>query len=517
MTSLKRSKSALCVATAAAVLTGTVVGAAPSVAESPTSENTLASTTIQRSCVHHKFSFLSAGPYSVVSPETIEVSRPEQVRPNEVFEVVITPGSLKTGAANAGRQSYDIALPTNATLVSAQVLGVGENFRSSPAPVLTRVDANRKASQSGNFLRLWGGQSAGPGDSGSTSTSTSSGVWNAGLVADANTTYRFPPVSLRLRAPASGDQSISYGLPGSGQGGSETVASRNSLTFAEQYAVTTTLVYCGASTNASSLAQTQVLSGAPWKANSSTEITSIPEQVESTKPFTVSARVTAPDATPSQFAGTQVEFTTQDGTSLGSAAVDPSGVASRSVTLPSLHPGQNSTVHQISAAFTGNEVIESGTSPARTVEVVEKIWLQAQRSPSINVVETAEGANKKVSISSTVSGGNLPSDLRVQLYRNGEPFGESKPASGALNWTDTVVQDKNDSFAVYQVKIVELFEGDHRYFGQSAERPVLVLGSDPETDLVPGYVWTSAELINQAFLDPFGFWRAMQSGSISGS
>lgn len=510
-----KHKRLMCNAVLSLLLVGGITGTTPANAEGPTTPNSAVSTTIERSCVHHKFSGLSAGPYSKVSPETIEVSRPAQVKPNEVFNVVITPGELATGIANSGRQSYDIALPTNATLLSAQVLGTGTNFNGSALPTIARVDGSRKTSASGNFLRLWGGQSAGPGDAGTSSTSTARNVWNAGLVADASKTYRFPPVHMRFRAPASGAQNITYGLAGAGSGGSESDASKNSLTFAEQYSITTTLVYCGATANAATLAQTQVIGGTAWRASSTTEITSLPEEAESGQTISVSARVNAPDADQGQLAGTTMEFSLGDGTSLGTATVNGSGMATKSISLPPLAPGQSSTNHQITAKFLGSTYIDPSSSVTRNVQVIDKVWLQAPRTPSIEIVETPQGANKNVSISSVVSGGSLPSNLRVQLFKNDEAFGPPKSASGALNWSDSVLQVKNDTFAVYQVKVIELFEGNYRYFGQSVERPVLVLGSAPESGLEPGYTWTSADLINQSFADPFGFWRALQTGSNS--
>lgn len=89
-----------------------------------------------------------------VSPNTFTVSAPESVAPGEFFTVGLQPGQMRSSSATLARLSLDVALPTNAEIVSVSLAG-GSTGLAGTAPSVVRVNPTTKVNDnSGSVARI---------------------------------------------------------------------------------------------------------------------------------------------------------------------------------------------------------------------------------------------------------------------------------------------------------------------------------------------------------------------------
>lgn len=505
-------------ASATALLVTTTVTLFQPVAAAQTITTT--TTALTRTCVP----FESGGGASNTNPnESMNVTHPTSVRPNETFTLHVVPGEITTGQ-RVGRMSYDFTLPSGVQVLGTRVLGSGVNMDNPQAVAkLTRVDDERHADPNGNVLRYWGGAATGPGDnsvdhwSGFFDINTS---FDEGLNTDSQGNFRVPEFEVTLRANADFTGDLVFGMSGAGQGGSVTDASRNNFTFMESNLVNSKSwsYYCGASANAANIA-TVTVAGDVWQTPSTIALVNPPAEVQSGQPFALQAKVEAPAAAAGDVQAGRVEFVDETGTVVATAPVSADGTASADASLPALAEGDTRADHTIFARFVGAALVEPSQSPTAAIAVVPKVYRDNPLTVSVDVQQgqLTEGG-VPVTISAVVSGGTIPAGLQVEVLKNGERLGEplTVPADGRVTVSDVATQGSNDAFYRYQVRVVEKIVGDDRYRGESTTSPVLVQGSDPVSDLTPGYEpLNGTGSLTNILADPDTLWNKT-TGSVRG-
>ena len=483
-------------------------------------ETITTTTQLTRTCVP----FQSGGAATSLKPgETLTVTHPDSVRPNEVFTVKITPGVVEVNN-RVGRVSYDFNLPQGVQLLDARTLDAGENM-TNPGSVaqFTRVGADRKANPNGSVLRYWGGASTGPGDN---SANVFSGFFDVnysfdnGLKTGSRANFRLPEFELRLRANPDFTGNIVFSLPGAGAGGSATDGSRNNFTFMESNLLNSKSFsyYCGVSANASNIA-TIAVAGEMWQAPSTTTLVNPPAEAESGKPVQLQARVSAPAASAAELQAGQVEFVDAAGSVLATAPVDASGLATTQITFPALADGETSKQHSVFARFKNAATVAASQSPATTITVVPKIYVTHEFAVNLTVDKGQLGqTGMPVTVTANLSGATIPEGLQVEILKNGSRLGDLRPvpANGVVTLTDNAARSANDSFYRYQARVVELVTGDDRYIGESDTVPVLVQGTNPNSDLTPGYEpLNGTNSLTNILADPDALW-GQATGSVRG-
>ncbi|MFI8694947.1 Ig-like domain-containing protein [Dietzia maris] len=149
-----------------------------------------------------------ADPMDQTQTGSVNITAPQTVAPGEVFSVdfaidgVTLPNSFSAGPVSASvrelsRIKLDLDVPDNAEYVGAQVVNVG-SFGAGVAPSVIRVDAAGNPSDTGDYLRLSGGnQTIGNGPN---SSKSSTGGMTVRPSSGAETTLSFPTLRLTLRA-----------------------------------------------------------------------------------------------------------------------------------------------------------------------------------------------------------------------------------------------------------------------------------------------------------------------------
>lgn len=475
---------------------------------------TTTTTTVSRPCTP----FSQGNSPNTKTGETISVVHPTQVQPNEVFSVTVTPGPIDANGRNTGRISWDFLPPAGVELLGYTLLDQGDNLQ--PGVRIDRVGADRRPSPTGNALRIWGGNTTGPGENSVNMHSGFFGVdyqWNAALRNDSKAPYTIPRFELILRAPDTVGTTMRFGLPGAGRNGSQTDGNANSLTFMDTNGIGSQSYsfYCGASTNAAILASTGV-AGEIKIGETNLTLDPLPTEVETGKAFTAKVSVASYNASSAQLAAGRVEIVTADGQVVGSAPVsssgagyNASGTAQVSVSLPPLAAGETQRDHQLFARYVGGNRVGEAKSGTSTVSVLQKVYANQERQIALNVTEGAlTGGNRAVTVDATVSGGTLPAGAKVELVRNGAVVATvAVGADGRARFTDSAPQRQNDAIYTYEVRLVEQIVGDNRYFGTSEPKAILVQGLNPSSDLTPGYdPATGTGSIANIFSDPNTFW-----------
>lgn len=484
---------------------------APAVAHAQVATTT---TTVSRPCTPYS----SGNSPNTKTGETISIVHPTQVQPNEVFSVTVTPGPIDANGRNTGRISWDFLPPAGVELLEYKLLDEGVNLR--PGVRIDRVGADRRPSPTGNALRIWGGNTTGPGVNSVNMHSGFFGIdydWDASLRNDSKDPYTIPRFELTLRAPDNVGTTMAFGLPGAGRNGSQTDGNANSLTFMDTNGIGSQSYsfYCGASQNAANLASTGV-AGEIKIGDANLTLEPLPAEVESGKVFTAEVSVASYNASSVQLAAGRVEIVTADGQVVGSAPVsssgagyNASGTAQVSVSLPPLAAGETQRDDQLFARYVGGNRVGEAQSGTSTVSVLQKVYTKQERQISLNVTEGAlSGGNRAVTVDATVSGGTLPAGAQVELVRNGTVVKTSTVgADGRVQFTDSAPQRQNDAIYTYEVRLVEQIVGDDRYFGTSPSKAILVQGFNPTSDLTPGYdPATGTGSIANIFSDPNTFW-----------
>lgn len=436
-----------------------------------------------------------AGSFSVQAPAT--------VRAGETFDFVVTPNALNANGRNLGRLAYEVNVPTGAELLSATALQDGVGITGA-TPKVDRMGLDRQLSATGPLLRLWGGQATSGGLNGM--TTNSSAAWNAGIYGSSTTSVRLPSMKLTMKAPASPTGPATLSLPGvSGVDPKVSDVSASNFLYVAQKSTSSSSVFayaCSSGINATPLASVG-LKATP--SSSSVALTSVPEAVRIGAPVPLSATVSSAEGTPAELSAGTVEFRLADGTLLGSASPDASGVASISASLPALPTGVDARTDTITATFTGTAVISPSTSPAKSIEVLR--FYPDRRDVSLEVSQApVSGGSATVTATAKVSGGSIPAGLRAQLYRDGSAVGPpvAVGANGAATFTDRAPQLEKDTTYAYDVRLVPLSLPDSVVTGSSSSASVIVPGSKYSNVLTPGYTSGSAD-IGAIFSDPAQF------------
>lgn len=474
----------------------------------------------------------------------VSVEYPAGVKRGEVFTAYVQPGPMTTASGNgdgyqAGRLSYDIALPANAVILSAQSIG-GES-EISPDSSAIQVDRYTDLEgHSGQSVRIWGGASV-PLSSG-TAGIIESGYWNAGLRVRGGKTFRFPRIAIRMRAPVDqGGNTIAAGLKGAGThtSGSATNGNLNTFMGAHRSGYTigsywwSSRFYCSSSDNARALTPTVVGSDVNDRhlANTSTRLLSEGTHLaRSARLVTLSAEVTTTEELMSNVRAfpAAIRFDVRNkatgalaGTANGSIGTD--GRASAQYTFPDITGPGFRNEYEVTASYTGlaNDIASSTSAPQNYSVGYNEINATVNLK-STNGQISGTPASMPVTLTADLAlpgGRAFPAGMSVQLYRNGVAHGAAIPLSTGGNTksvafpTDVLVQEDATTTYRYTAVLSPLIINDlDRYAGESAVSvSAIVTGSNPGSPM-PGGGHGSLDLTN-FFKVPELAWEAI-GGSV---
>ena len=398
--------------------------------------------------------------------DIVTVDQPASVGPGEVYQVTVAPGQMRTGGVPAGRLGYELALPASASLVRAEIAGPGENV--SGTGQVQQIAADGSAAADGRFLRVWGGGGyVAPGQA-----VTGDNSWQNGFTVAANTTFRLPAVTLTLRASVTaGGRSIPVGYRGSGTGGSSS-SRENALVGMEEAGaagLANDVFYCGASANASTLANTPVDGSRPvYQARTATALNT-PDSTVITgqSSLALSATVSSQDESVSRVRTGSMSFTVTDAdtgatvATVPAGAIDGTGTAGASYTFPALAAGELTHRYLVRANYSGlgGDIEASSSGTASTVTVAYREHTADMELTSVN------GQLTNGALPVTVSGkvvftdrSGVPAGTRVELLRDGTVIGT--PVTVATNGTFAFPADNAPRRETTEVAVVVV-----RWFG----------------------------------------------------
>ncbi|AWH95191.1 hypothetical protein [Dietzia psychralcaliphila] len=463
---------------------------------------------------------------TIVSPETVVVRYPATVAPGEVFTAYVQPGAAAmrtTDGRQAGLLSYDIAFPSNSTNLAANYNGGGSGYSipgNGPA-LVDRVAANGQLATEGPFARISGGATAFHGANSRNGDAVDR--WKAGMQVASNTTFRFPEVALKMRAPVSlaNGSTITTALKAAGQSGDSDDPTRNTIQGAEEGGwgtERTNYYFCGSSANAGSLSTTTVNSSLPrYLAKTTTRMvtsdTLLPLAARTTN---LTAEVSSTEELMSNIRPGGMNFTIRHKATgqllatVPNVTVGANGQATASYTFPTLSNGSYRDEYEVTATYAGRvDDIESSTSEPVTVSV-------GYNEVNANVVLTStngalSGGTMPVTLRAAFAlpaGKPAPAGLAIQLFRNDLPHGAPitiPTGTTTANYTfptDTLTQAQETRTYRYRAEVVPVISGVDRFVGGSAT-PVaaIVVGSSPGSPLPEG---------GQGSVALEGFFRAPQ-------
>lgn len=448
----------------------------------------------------------------------VSVEYPPNVKRGEVFTAYVQPGPMTTASGSgdgyqAGRLSYDIALPANAVVLGAESIGgqVGISPDSSEIQINTYTGLE---GHTGQAVRIWGGESV------PLSTQTTgiieANYWNAGLRVRGGTTFRFPKVAIRMRAPVSeGGQTIAVGLKGAGThtSGSATNGNLNTVMGAHRSGYTigsywwSSRFYCSSSDNARTLTPTVVGSDINdrYLARTSTELTStgvhLPGNARST---TLSAKVSTSEEIVSNVRGGTAKMRfditrkgTGDPVHSQEVSILTDGSASLAYTFPPLTSGRFRDEYEVTATYTGRpgDIASSTSSPTTYSVGYNEINATVALSSTNGVIS---GGQMPVTVRADLtlpSGRSFPTGgMSLQLYRNGVAHGspQAVTAGGSTKSitfpVDYLPQAASTTTYKYTAALTPVIIGDiDRYAGESTTAvAAIVTGTDPASTLPEG-------------------------------
>lgn len=129
--------------------------------------------------------------------ENVTVTAPDRVEPGEEFTVRLQPGAMSRDR-EVSRLAYDFRVPAGATLLDYQIVS-GTAQGLSGTPTLTRVNAAGQQSETGEFLRLSGGDAT-VNNRPAWDRTLDGGGWGDGLGVPENGQFRLPAIDLTLTA-----------------------------------------------------------------------------------------------------------------------------------------------------------------------------------------------------------------------------------------------------------------------------------------------------------------------------
>ena len=422
------------------------------------------------------------------SPRDVTVSYPESVAPGEIFTVTLEPGTMRNNSRNHARFTYDIALPDNAQVIDYSLVGGAQNMGGTPQ--LVRVNPQTKVNQAdGNALRIWGGQSARWG--------TNDGTGNSGgLTVSSGNDFRFPAVSMTLRAPATAGEEISVGLAGTGPNTSAAGAQimysgRTSGIFTGQNFQNE----CAASSNAAQLTTTTVSDAEYEVFDSTTRLVGGDQLADTFEPVTLRAQVSSPYAPAANLSQGTVTFRDIDNdVVLGTANPGPDGFAEIEYEFDRIPDDDPDVPLNVVAEYSGFEgdAIEETIAPSSDSIVLTLTprtvfqWV-TDFTARATIGELTEDT-LPVTINTTFQRAELeyPEGTMVQLYRDGVAVGEPVPmpeTGTTLTWQDELPRAERNATYRYTVEL-ETIRVEYDQWTGSTEQPaaVIVRGTD---DTVP--------------------------------
>lgn len=421
---------------------------------------------------------------------TFEVSYPEEVAPGEFFNVSVQPGQMRNNTNALYRMTFDYALPTNASIVSLNLMG-GQGL-SGTAPSVVRVDANTKTTNgNGSVARIWGGTSARYG-TGSSTTGT------GGLQVGQNTDFRLPQLDIVMRAPSTVGETMSVGLPGANLTGYNAASTdlqwvRDDPSFLSGNDANE----CTSSANGAALTTTTVGDLDPVLLETTTAVSASPSVLGNTQPTTLTAQVSTEYGALSQITQGQVTFRDVDsGEEFGTVTPNASGVATLEHAFDALEPGQPDETRRIVAEFSGVEGdLADSASDFFTVTLTNGPTVFFDTTLNLRAALGEENETiVPVTINATISrpsGTTIPDEFRVQLYRGNTAIGQPVPLpeGNTLSWTDSIERLPQTRTQTYRVEAMPLIDGYQQWTATSpAPVTVTVNGTNPALDppIVPG-------------------------------
>ncbi|MCL2533071.1 MAG: Ig-like domain-containing protein [Nocardiaceae bacterium] len=421
---------------------------------------------------------------SVVSPTTFTATFPEEVAPGEIFTVSVQPGQMRNNTRVINRLTLDYALPANAAILDLK-LGGGDAGLGGAARSAVRVNSQTKLSDpNGTVARIWGGASARFGTSPSINST-------GGTTVAQNTNFRLPKLDITLRAPAQPGAAMTIGLPGANEehAGDGTAAStdlqwvRSSSPWGP--------AQCSSGPEAATLTTTTVGDLDPVLLPSTTTLTSSVNKLGPSQPTTFTAKVTTQYGALAQLPQGRVEFRDADTDEvLGTAAPNASGAATLDYTFPAIAPGQPDQARHVLALYTGvdRDVAASTSAPITVTNTAEPTVFNNIRFDSFRAQlgqETA--ADVAVSVTTNVNkpSGPIPDQAKVQLFRDGVPFGDpvALPTGNELVWNDVVERQPRTTTHRYHAEFASFTDGYQQWGAAvSPDVTVTVTGSDPSLD-----------------------------------
>ncbi|GLB62912.1 hypothetical protein NCCP2495_07900 [Dietzia sp. NCCP-2495] len=471
----------------------------------------------------------AGGTAATISPNDIQVTYPESVRPGEVYTATIWPGEMRSGS-ETGRFTYALALPPNVDVINVANGGGDYGLLTSSGRSLAveLVDSSGDPHVDGTHVRISAGMT--PNFGGDTASHlTLPYQWGVGLHSRENTNFRLPKVEVTLRAPVDRTPTpIKIGLHG-GTGGQS-----NGTNNALQYLHTGTWSlgqryhYCGRTypAGSDSLTATAITSDAPLVAQSSAEMIGEDRAVAGGENTSLIARVAVSGASGREMSRGRVTFRRTDtGEVLGTATPNrDSGEAVLTRSFPGTMDGYS---FEVTATYDG--VVRGGVqsiagssasgslgvtiNPNRIAYLVN--ITQARRLPD-------SGGSVPVELTTTISrpgGGAFATGLQAQLYRDGQPVGAPRPATSTMTFTDSLPRAEAARTYYYEVKLLPLTVGEFEHGGQTAGATgVIITGTSPTVPEDLEFVdapWNSSEIFVPGGLEGSLEFGAGSIGSVS--
>lgn len=431
----------------------------------------------------------TGGSAATISPNEIDVTYPEAVKPGEVFPATIWPGPMRSGS-ETGRFTYAIALPPNVDVLDVSNAGGEYGLRTSDGRQLEveLVNATGNPDRDGAFVRISAGMT--PNFGGDTRSSLVAPFqWGVGLYSRANTDFRLPKVEVVLRAPVNRDSNpINVGLHGGTSGQSD--GTNNALQYLHTgtWSLGQRYYYCGRTypSGVSSLTRTAITTDAPIVASTQSSLSGEDRTLGGGEQTTLQAFVEVNGASAREMSTGDVVFRRADTNEiLGRAKPDrDTGEASLTRSFASSPDGDSFDVTAAYAGVARGGVQSIAASTAAGSLGVTLIPNRIHYGVSIDRVtrQPEPGGQIPVQISTTITrpgGGALANGLQAQLYRDGQAVGSPQPASGTMTFDDVLPRTGQNTTYYYEVKLLRVDEDNFAHGGQTAGATgVIISGSE---------------------------------------
>lgn len=442
---------------------------------------------------------------TVVSPNTFQVSYPEEVAPGEVFTVSVQPEQMRNNTNDLYRMTFDYGLPSNTQIISLNLSG-GQGL-SGTAPSVVRVAANNKTTNAaGTVARIWGGVSA---QHGSNADSDGTG----GMQVRQNTDFRLPQLDIVMRAPSTVGDVMTVGLPGANLTGNNAAATDFQWVRDDPgWFSGNDANNCTSGSAAAALTTTTVSDAEYAVIESTTRIVGGDQLVDTSEPLTIRAQVSSPYAPAGNLSQGTVTFRDADtGEEFGTATPDADGFAEIEYEFDRIPDDEPDVPLNLVAEYSGFEgdaidetIAPSSDSVVLTLTPKPVVQWVTDFTARATIGELTEDA-LPVTINTTFQrpGLEYPEGTLVQLYRNGEAFGEPvlMPETGTtLTWQDELPRAERNAVYRYTVELETVRVEYDQWTGSTAQpAAVIVRGTDdslPEPAEPGSLEMGSAELGN---------------------